>query len=222
MLINYLKKKISVNLKLIFQEKNKKTLKGDGSIVTKSDILIQNIINKKLKKKIKKNFYLISEEKKFNKFNNYNNYKYIITLDPIDGTENFYYGLPEWGISISIYKKMKHYQSCLFLPSINSTLKTGDKIIRNLSKIKSYSSTITLKKIDKKKEFRFFGSCVYSIYNVIVGSVNSYKSEKANSWDILAGANLGIEHGLSVKVDNKKYYGEFLQPGKKYKFEIKN
>jgi myo-inositol-1(or 4)-monophosphatase len=186
-----------------------------------SDRLIQKIIESELRNKLKKNFYLISEEKK-NEKKKYLNFKYIITIDPIDGTENFYAGLPEWGISASIYKDLNHYQSFLFFPSINKLLKTKDKIRKNISKIKSFSSSVQLKKINNQKEFRFFGSCVYSIYCVIIGALQSYSSQKSNSWDILAGANLALEQGLNVRINDRKYNGEFLHPNKKYKIKIQN
>ena len=130
--------------------------------------------------------------------------------------------MPEWGISISIYKNENHFESCIFLPGIGKILKTNNKIKRNNSKIKSFSSTVNLSKMKRKDEFRLFGCCVYSIYHVIKGSLREYKGEKANSWDILAGANLAIENGLNVKIDNKKYYGKFLHSRKKYKIQISN
>jgi myo-inositol-1(or 4)-monophosphatase len=221
-MINHIIKKLRQQLPNIYKVKGYKKIKKDKSIVTKSDKMIQNIIISELKKKLKDNFYLISEEKKNIKINQYSKFKYIITLDPIDGTENFYAGLPEWGISISIYKNENHFESCIFLPDIGKILKTNNKIKRNNSKIKSFSSTINLSKIKRKDEFRLFGCCVYSIYHVIKGSLKEYKSEKANSWDILAGANLAIENGLNVKIDNKKYYGKFLHSNKKYKIQISN
>ena len=221
-MINHIIKKLRQQLPNIYKVKGYKKIKKDKSIVTKSDKMIQNIIISELKKKLKDNFYLISEEKKNIKINQYSKFNYIITLDPIDGTENFYAGLPEWGISISIYKNENHFESCIFLPDIGKILKTNNKIKRNNSKIKSFSSTINLSKIKRKDEFRLFGCCVYSIYHVIKGSLKEYKSEKANSWDILAGANLAIENGLNVKIDNKKYYGKFLHSNKKYKIQISN
>jgi len=221
-IINHIIKKLRSNLIQICKVKNKKKIKNDKSIVTMSDIMIQNIVTSELKKKLKDKFYLISEEKKNSKIAHYSKFKYTITLDPIDGTENFYAGLPEWGISISIYKNSKHFESCIFLPSIGAILKTNNKIKRNNSKIKSFSSNVKFTKIKRKDEFRLFGCCVYSIYHVINGSLKNYRSEQANSWDILAGVNLAIENGLNVKIDNKKYYGEFLHPCKKYKIQITN
>lgn len=221
-MINHIIKNLRQQLPNIYKAKVYKKIKKDKSIVTKSDKMIQNIVISELKKKLKDKFYLISEEKKNININRYSKFKYIITLDPIDGTENFYAGLPEWGISISIYKNENHFESCIFLPEIGKILKTNNKIKRNNSKIKSFSSTVNLSKMKRKDEFRLFGCCVYSIYHVIKGSLREYKSDKANSWDIIAGANLAIENGLNVKIDNKKYYGKFLHPRKKYKIQISN
>ena len=222
-MLNHIIKKIQKNLLKIYKAKKYKKIKKDKSPLTMSDIIIQNIVTSELKRRLKDKFFLISEEKKISKTQDYSKFKYIVTLDPIDGTENFYAGLPEWGISISIYKDLNHFQSCIYLPGIGAILKTNNKIKRNDSIIKSFSSNVKFSRIKKKEnEFRFFGCCIYSIYYVINGSLTDYTSERANSWDILAGANLAIENGLNVKIDNKKYHGKFLQPTKKYKIQIKN
>tara|TARA_X000000950_G_scaffold274839_1_gene360445 strand:- start:140 stop:805 length:666 start_codon:yes stop_codon:yes gene_type:complete len=221
MILNNIIKKINQNLTRVYKFSDNKKLKKDKSILTDSDIIIQNIVSSELKKKLKNNYYLISEEKN-NNAKDYTKYRYLVTLDPIDGTENFYSGLPEWGLSISIYKDLKHFESCIFLPGIKKFLKTKSKVKKKNSRIKSFSSSVKIKDLKVKGEFRLFGCCVYSIYHVIKGSLKNYRSDQANSWDILAGANLAIEHGLDVKIDNRKYYGRFLHPKKKYKIQISN
>tara|TARA_B100000029_G_scaffold321611_1_gene314050 strand:+ start:6532 stop:7197 length:666 start_codon:yes stop_codon:yes gene_type:complete len=221
MILDGIIKKITQNLTRIYKFSSNKKLKKDKSILTDSDIIIQKIVLLELKKKLKNKYYLISEEKS-NNVKDYSKYKYIVTLDPIDGTENFYSGLPEWGFSISIYKDLKHYESCIFLPALKKLLKTNSKVKRKNSRIKSFSSSVKFKSLKDRGEFRLFGCCVYSIYHVIKGSLKIYRSDQANSWDILAGANLAIEHGLNVEIDNKKYYGRFLHPKKKYKIQISN
>ena len=94
MILNSIIKKINQNLTRVYKFSDNKKLKKDKSILTYSDILIQNIVSSELKKKLKDNFYLISEEKN-NNAKDYAKYRYLVTLDPIDGTENFYSGLPE-------------------------------------------------------------------------------------------------------------------------------
>ena len=160
MILDGIIKKITQNLTRIYKFSSNKKLKKDKSILTDSDIIIQKIVLLELKKKLKNKYYLISEEKS-NNVKDYSKYKYIVTLDPIDGTENFYSGLPEWGFSISIYKDLKHYESCIFLPALKKLLKTNSKVKRKNSRIKSFSSSVKFKSLKDRGEFRLFGCCVY-------------------------------------------------------------
>lgn len=55
------------------------------------------------------NSHIVSEEIK-ESWNIPTNAEYIVTVDPIDGTENFVSGLKEWGIGISIYHNDRHFR----------------------------------------------------------------------------------------------------------------
>ena len=64
MIINHIIREIKKNLTQIYKVKKNKKIKKDKSIVTMSDIMVQNIVISVLKKKLRNQFYLISEEKK--------------------------------------------------------------------------------------------------------------------------------------------------------------
>lgn len=223
MILDIIKKKIEKNLNLIISLKKYKKIKVDNSYVSKADLLIEKIINDVFKKKFNNNFFLLSEEN-FSEKSKIPNVKYIVVLDPIDGTENFVSGLPIWGISICVYKEKKHYKSLLFFPELNLIAKTGVKLEKNFSRIMAMSSSNNriLKKITNLNEVRITGCCIYNIYNVLNGKFKSYHNPKANIWDFLAGLNIAHDNNLYIRVDNKKYNGELLKANKKYDIKIKN
>jgi len=148
----------------------------------------------------------------------------VAVVDPIDGTENFTSGLPEWGISISCYANGAHIGSLIGCPEMNVWLRTGMPIEQFTSRIAGLSSSLSkedLLKATQGYEYRVLGCCVYNMINVIRGSFYSFENPKgANSWDILAGLNLALEHNLNVTVEGKEYAGEYLSPDRKYRFKI--
>ena len=217
-------KEVSNNLNEILSLRNKKTQKQDGSFVTEGDIKCQNIILDVVNNKFGDlNLEVVSEEINSEDFS-YDPTKNYIVVDPIDGTENFCSGLKEWGISLSTYLEDKHYESAIFLPELSEYLKTGNFLNHFQSRIVGLSSNLSRNEIDHQdqyEEYRIMGCCVYNMLNVIRGSYKSFSNLKgAYSWDVLAGFNLALEHGLKVVVDGKNYEGQFLYPNKRYSFSI--
>ena len=94
---------INKNLVKILKLRNFKSLKKDGSYVSKGDIFIQRLVKKFINENYNKNdFLLVSEENFKNQNIDYKKYRNIFILDPIDGTENFISGIPIWGISFRL------------------------------------------------------------------------------------------------------------------------
>lgn len=214
---------IKNNLNEILSLRNTGTLKSDNTFVSKGDLLCESLIFEYLKSNLT-NYIVISEESN-NNLSLINDVGYVITIDPIDGTENFVSGLKEWGIGICVYRNGKHYQSMIALPELDIYLCTGDKIDRvfnsRICGLSSYMTSEDFEKLEKGFEYRIMGCCMYNMYNVIRGSYKQFLHLKGcYSWDILPGFNLALEHGLNVEIDGKKYKGEFLQPGIKYKFSV--
>jgi fructose-1,6-bisphosphatase/inositol monophosphatase family enzyme len=211
-----------LQLQPILSKRDTKTQKEDGSYVTQGDLLAQKIILEAADRYFG-NPYIVSEEMVTNPEPPSMD-QVVIVIDPIDGTENFTSGLMEWGVSISCYQNDKHIGSLLGLPEVNLWLQSGDVIHRFTSRIRALSSSLTKEQIlaaTTGYEYRILGCCVYNMLNVVRGSFFSFENPKgANSWDILAGLNLALEHGLHVTVEGKKYAGEYLPPHQKYRFKI--
>jgi fructose-1,6-bisphosphatase/inositol monophosphatase family enzyme len=200
-------------------------IKDDNSYVTESDIRIDDIIFSNVKDFFT-TFTFFSEERQTDLNALASDDKLCFIVDPIDGTENFSSGLPEWGVSISAYKNHKHVSSLIGCPELNLWIKSGDKISRYSSRIRGLSSSLSksdLIRATQGYEYRITGCCVYNMLNVIRGSFHSFENPKgAHSWDILAGLNLALEHGLTVNVEGGAYAGEYLAPDRKYRFKIEN
>lgn len=216
---------IRENLPEILSLRSTGALKCDNTFVSKGDFLCEKLIFDWLKENVD-NYILISEES-FHDVSHMGDVEYIITIDPIDGTENFVSGLLEWGLGVSIYRNMKHYQSMIALPELDICLCTGDKIDRiegsRICGISSYMTQDDFKLLGGDFEYRIMGCCMYNMYNVIKGTFRQFQNLKGcYSWDILPGINIALDYGLRVFVDEKKYKGEFLIPGRKYKFVVKN
>ncbi len=215
---------INEHLDEILSLRSTGTLKSDNSFVSKGDLLCEQLVFDWLKHNM--NDYILISEESYQDISRINEVEYVITVDPIDGTENFISGLKEWGIGISVYRRGIHFQSMIALPELNVCLCTGDKLERiyksRICGLSSYLTSHDFEQLNGDFEFRIMGCCMYNMYNVIHGSYVQFQNLKGcYSWDILPGMNLALEHGLSVLVEGKLYTGEFLMPGIKYRFIVK-
>lgn len=196
--------------------------KEDDTPVTFADVFVENLIGKYLKDKFC-SINFISEENYSSTTDIFEN-KYIAILDPIDGTENFNSGLPEWGISIGFWENMIFRGGMIYLPELNLKIISGDKMVYKTSRIVGLSSSISQEVIDEikiDKQYRIMGSAVYNIYNVITGAYSRFINPKGMFvWDFYPGIMLALEHGCEVIVNGEKYVGQFLNPKEQYKVEI--
>lgn len=214
---------IKKRLDEVLQLRSNKEQKEDGSFVSKGDLLVQQIVFTYCENHLPE-YELISEE--LAPFEGYNwdpNGSYVV-LDPIDGTENFVSGLKEWGVGISIYKEGVHVESCIFLPELDELLMTGQSIERYKSRIYGLSSSLNkddLLKLPEGFEYRIIGCSMYNMLSAVKGSYASFENVKGvNSWDVLPGLNLALEHGVKSYVDDEPYKGQILFPIKKYKIKL--
>lgn len=198
------------------------TGKDDGSFVTEGDLLVQRSV-KELVEAHLPGAVLVSEEMRNNAAEDLGE-RWVVVLDPIDGTENFTSGLPEWGISVSCYRQGTHQGSLIGAPEMGRWLRTGQSLVRFRSRIRGLSSSLSkedILKVGVGPEYRMLGCCVVNMMAVIRGSFLTFENPKgANSWDILGGLNLALEHGLAVEVDGAPYRGAYLPPDRKYRFKV--
>jgi myo-inositol-1(or 4)-monophosphatase len=176
--------------------KAERSMKDDLSFVTKGDLLINECIERIILQQ-EETILLISEESTNETITNTNGY--IVVVDPIDGTENFTSGLPEWGVSVACFHNGKHIGSLLGCPEMNLWMKSGNKVPKFFSRIRGLSSSLQMDELIKATqghEYRILGCCVYNMMNVIRGFLSFENPIGAYSWDILGGLNLALEHNL--------------------------
>jgi len=219
---NLVEKRIIKDLPLLDSMRHMRNIKADNSFVTDADFHIQDIIIRSMQELDEKTI-LVSEEID-NQEVDLTREEVVVTVDPLDGTENFTSGLSEWGVGISIYKKGLHQASCILLPEMKRRLVSGQNFKSFSSRIKGLSSSISqdsLQSLTENNEYRIMGCSMYNLYNVIRGSYSSYENiGGVNSWDILPGINIALENGFRVKVNEAEYTGEFLQPNQKYRIKV--
>lgn len=200
--------------------------KADGSYVTGADMLLNELIVDNILE-IDPTAIIVSEESANNLQLTDLAGKEVYVVDPLDGTENFVSGLAEWGISISHYSAGVHSDSLIYCPELQRAIRTGDpKVLRSTrpSRIAGLSSSLSMEMLlalPASYEYRITGCCVYNMLCVIRGSFASFSNPRgANSWDILAGLNLALEHGLKVTVNDNDYTGQYLHSDQKYRFSV--
>ncbi len=212
---------VTNHLPEILELRATRTEKADQSYVTEGDLLVQRLVFEAVGSHLPGS-KVISEELKEGAHDASGGV--TVVVDPIDGTENFTSGLPEWGVSVACYMDGKHAASLIGCPEMDHWITTGDRIERHRSRIRGLSSSLSKDDIQRATdgfEYRVMGCCVYNMMNVIRGSFRSFENPKgAWSWDILAGLNLALEHGLSVTVEGKPYWGEYLGHERKYRFLV--
>lgn len=216
---------IKENLNDIIRLRNTGRMKSDSTFVSDGDLLSERLVMDYLNKTVP-DCLIVSEESP-NDGLDYSSKKYVITVDPIDGTENFVSGLKEWGVGVSVYCNMKHQQSMLLLPELDIRLITGDKLEKvttsRICGLSSYMRPEDFEQLGRNFEYRIMGCCMYNMYNVIKGCYKKfYHLKGCYSWDILPGMNLALEHGLNVTIDGRPYKGEFLKPGIRYSFCVES
>jgi fructose-1,6-bisphosphatase/inositol monophosphatase family enzyme len=209
----------------VIAKRAQKKIKPDNSYVSEGDLHMDQLVADFVKANYS-SVQLVSEESSRIEEIDLTASEYVVTVDPIDGTENFVSGLKEWGIGISVYRNGEHYESMMGLPELGEYLFTGEKIERFESRIHGLSSSLTkddLLNIEEGFEYRIIGCCMYNMTQVVKGSYDKFFNPKgAHSWDILPGLNLALENNLLIEVENNKYNGEFLQPTKKYRFSVRS
>lgn len=215
---------IDSNISTIQANRYSVTIKEDGSPTTGSDILVEKLIEDFLVAHVPD--LVFTGEEGFLSGGMPLPAGYHAVLDPIDGTENFCSGLKEWGIALTLWHGPNHLGSLLYMPELGEHLMTGDKLKPVRSRIRGFSSSMCdeiLEGMASTRESRLMGCAVYNLYNVIRGAFARFTNPRgAYGWDLLPGLMLALEHRCDIEVEGKPYYGEFLEPGRKYRVDIRH
>ena len=197
--------------------------KPDGSPVTEADTYLETMIEEYLRETLPQ-LEFVGEETYRPGVSAFSDW--VAVLDPIDGTENFCSGLKEWGVSLSLWHDRKHAGSLLLLPELGERIMSGDEPPALSSRIVGFSSSISEElaaQLTQAGEARITGCAVYNLFNVIRGSFTRFVNPVgAYSWDLLAGISLALEFGCEVVLDGQPYDGDLLEPGRKYRVDIRH
>ncbi len=205
--------------KILLKEYNnfdraKVNVKSKHEIVTKADLLSEEI----LIKEIKNNFPahgILSEEKGEVKSSS----DYLWIIDPIDGTTNFTMHNPLWSISIGLAHEGRIIFGVVYIPVTDELFvaEKGEGATLNNKKIKvsnikgemmlnTFCHGSTQKDLKKAMKYyqkqkldgfdcRQIGSAAIELSYVACGRVESIAIPGAHSWDVAAGSLIVEEAG---------------------------
>lgn len=144
-------------------------------------------------------------------------------IDPIDGTTNFTYALPNWAVSIGVADQSGPLVGVVYVPPLDEmfTAVRGEGARLNGARI-SCSSTATLSQalvctgfsysaqqrtiqsarvarmIHEVRDIRRFGAAAIDLCYVACGRLDAYFEENLFPWDIAAGALIATEAGCRL------------------------
>lgn len=176
--------------------------KSDKSIVTNYDLKLENKIIEYFKTIGIKENQIIAEET----FNN-NIYKHFdfndnfLIVDPIDGTENFAFGLNEWG-SVFTLRINNKFLNFLYIPSCGYLLtdSISTPVLINDNSLHAYSTkSLNTLHFDNIDSTRIFGSASYAFSLFLMGRLSAFTySSNAKLWDCYTG--LYLSNMLNAKI----------------------
>ncbi len=207
------------------------SLKGPGDFVTNCDKKVEKILIDELLK-ARPSYSILSEE--IGEINNDDSFKWII--DPIDGTSNFFHGIPHFAISIGLEHNKEIICGIIYDP-IKDEMFTAEKgngsylnnqrmrvssrskledcmIFTGGPKREAKNRELALKEYYKFSTkilipIRKLGSASLDMAYVAAGRCDGFWQRDLNYWDIAAGIILVKEAGGFVTDFNGK--NEYIQ-----------
>lgn len=202
------------------------SFKTDGSPVSEADLELERLALAWASRNFPK-FAVLSEEGIQEA--DFGQASSVVVIDPIDGTENYISGLPLWASGVSVFEHGRHVYSAITAPAMGMHLESSDfdsikDLEKHVSRVVGFSSSTRPSAIpDDVGEYRVLGCSMLNFLFAIQGSFLEFRNDSgAHCWDILPGLNLALAAGMDVRVEGAAYQGEFLPPGRKYKFSVSN
>ncbi|MFI7614975.1 inositol monophosphatase family protein [Nonomuraea terrae] len=144
-------------------------------------------------------------------------------VDPIDGTVNFLYGLPEWAVSIAVEVKGEVVAGVVNVPARGEVYTAalgrgawlGDTRLRCNTGVPldralvatgfGYSATrravqgeVVAKVLTRVRDIRRGGSCAIDLCSLAAGRVDAYYERGINPWDYAAAGLVATEAGARL------------------------
>ena len=216
--IRFLKRVVRQASKLIRPDFSVSHKDAKSDIITDVEVEVENFIIAAIRAEYP-DFDIISEEN----FSHGTLTDNCFVIDPVDGTRNFAFNLPLWGIQVACVRGGKTVASVIYLPRLRemySACASGAYL--NGRKIAVGSGVIgkNMYCLDAKREFKFiscmqknsltprsFGCIAVSMAWVASGRVSSVVFDESNSsiWDVLPGLYLVERAGGIVFNDGHKF-----------------
>lgn len=197
--------------------------KEKKDLVTEADILSEKAITSIIKDRYP-DHNILAEEGGLTEHES----DYTWVVDPLDGTHNYYYGMPFWGVSVGLFKNNKPYLGVIHLSQTQELIwaKKGGGAYCNGKRLKVSNRNIndtivmfgvrffqdsstfeTFKKlVDETFSVRMLSVAVTSFAYVIQGKADAYVAQSLKPWDYAAGCLIVEEAGgKSTGFDGKNW-----------------
>lgn len=219
-ILNFMKE--AGEIALNYQNNLSANIKKDETIVTEADLTISRLFHKKLDGFVKNNGHKILDEENLPEVKTLfgENTEYLWTIDPIDGTTTYYHGFPLWAVAVSLYKNLKPYISCIYMPKMQELIYTdGEKtyfvknafckdeiktILETKPAVLTKKSVILEHKLQNFDRLKYtvldlYSSYVLAFYTLTGRSVGCFFNRPMKLWDITATLPLAKNLGLVFK-----------------------
>jgi len=189
-------------------------LKSHHEILTRADLLSEEIIIKEIRKNFSSHGILSEERGRIESVSDY-----LWIIDPIDGTTNFSMHNPLWSISLAVAQGGEIVLGVIYAPILGelyvADLGRGAKLNGKKIKVSNIKEGKILntfchghKSSDVKKALAYYrkqklaeldcrqlGSAAIELAFVAAGRIESFVAPGANDWDVAAGALIVKEAG---------------------------
>ena len=194
------------------------TYKDASQIVTKTDVAVEKLIVDAIRKRFPDHCIVGEESGRTN-----GTAKYCWYIDPIDGTTNFAYRIPLWGISVALFCDEKPLLGVIAFPAmgelmwaekgkgafcngeplkVNGSTTIGQGLVLTCPNPRKFPDHVqaylrSLETVPQVK-IRSMGACTANLHLMAIGSAMTYMDRQLSIYDYAAGALIVEEAGGCV------------------------
>jgi len=197
-----------------YEKSNHVSVKSDASLVTDIDIACENKIREIIVSKYPNHGIIGEEQEDINK-----DADYQWVIDPLDGTHNYIFKIPIFGVSIAIAYKTEPVVGVIYFPLSDDlfTAEKGKGCFVNKKKLEikdkpleeslvSFSTyyfknqSVDAREFTKKifkncLEIRVSGCAVFNLTGIVKNTFGGIASKSGKAWDLAAGVVMIREAG---------------------------
>ncbi|MFO7946618.1 MAG: inositol monophosphatase [Armatimonadota bacterium] len=184
--------------------------KSDGSMVTETDRAVEEMIRRRLAQSYPDHAVLGEEEG----FEGLRDASSVWIVDPIDGTNNFFFGLPLWGVSLGLVRDNRPVLGVVYMPCLDWMFTAADGLgafcngrpmrVRDGQEIEP-NELLTLSSpplgnwsLDISMKRRIYGCASFAMVTVAAGISRALIHTSYYIWDAAAALCMMAEAGVVV------------------------